>query len=351
MKDGDFDQATRKNKPTRWRVPLVGMAAEVVLRARAKGYWARGPRHQSRALREAARELLTEDPEAPPVSLPLPRTLTDEEILNRALKTVETQLGVIRDVMLRNGGDPRALLAQKYSAWMEKMAAEPAEETGGDTEAAAEGEQPEGDDEGGGGDTPVAPSAGVLEFPGRRPTGGDTGVAPSPASHSPPQRGSPPNNGGSILSGTTLSQEGCALRPPAAEAGGDSTCTTPTEEALTNPAGERLRQVERRVAEAMAELARRYPEPTPAMKRRGCVEILWADATRAAAAAEGALNEAMAAYARGGADRSMLESAWRGFVLSRSRRWREMSPLPVRAADVSIPALVTEEGGSDEHSA
>jgi hypothetical protein len=97
----------------------------------------------------------------------------------------------------------------------------------------------------------------------------------------------------------------------------------------------------------MDELARRYPEPTLEMRRRGCVEIVWGDCSRAAAAAEDALNEAMEAYARGEADEAALESAWSAYVLSRARRWRGMSPLPVRPADVSIPTLF--EGDSDAH--
>ena len=325
MKDGDFDREAGKNRPTRWRVPLVAMAAEVVLRARAKAYWARGPRHQSRALREVARELLTEDPEAPPVTLPLPRTLTDEELLNRALKTVETQLGVIRDVMLRNGGDPRALLEEKYAGWVEKMAAPPAEETGGEVAATTpEGEQPEAKGEEGRGDKPVAPSAGVLAFPVVRRGGGDTDVAPFPSSHSPPSEALGSGNGGSQFGGGGLSGEGCLLSPPEG------------------------RRVGHRVKAAMDELARRYPEPTPAMKRRGCLEIVWGDCSRGAATTEDAFNEAMEAYARGDADEASLESAWAAYVLSRARRWREMSPLPARAEDVSVPTLFS-QGGSDDH--
>jgi hypothetical protein len=97
----------------------------------------------------------------------------------------------------------------------------------------------------------------------------------------------------------------------------------------------------------MDELARRYPEPTPAMKRRGCVEIVWGDCSRGAAVTEDALNEAMEAYARGDADEAALETAWSAYVLSRARRWREMSPLPARPADVLIPTLFG--GDSDDH--
>jgi hypothetical protein len=328
MKDGDFDREAGKNRPTKWRVPLVAMAAEVVLRARAKSYWARGPRHQSRALREAARELLTEDPEAPPVSLPMPRTLTDEELLNRALKTVETQLGVIRDVMLRNGGDPRALLEEKYAGWVEKMATPTPEDSAAPAEF-AEGEEPAVEveppaDEVRRGDKSVAPSSGVLTFPVVRRGRGDTDVAPSPSSHSPPVEGHGSANGDSHLGGGGLSREECFPARP----GG--------------------RRVGHKVRAAMDELARRYPEPTPAMKRRGCVEVVWGDATRGAAAAEDALNAAMEAYARGEVDERGLESAWTGYVLSRARCWREMSPRPAKRDDVSIPTLFEGGGGSDD---
>jgi hypothetical protein len=98
----------------------------------------------------------------------------------------------------------------------------------------------------------------------------------------------------------------------------------------------------------MDELARRYPEPTPAMRRRGCVEIVWGDCSRGAAAAEDALNEAMEAYARGDADEAALEAAWSEYVLSRARRWKEMSPRPARLADISIPTLFG-GGDSDDH--
>jgi hypothetical protein len=44
------------------------------------------------------------------------------------------------------------------------------------------------------------------------------------------------------------------------------------------------------------------------MKRRGCVEIVWGDCSRAAAVTEDALNVAMEAYARGEADDKVAAS-------------------------------------------
>lgn len=338
MEDGDFDREAWKNKPTRWRVPLVRMAKEVTLRARAKPYWPSGPRHQARALREAAREYLRLLPEAPPLRPPLPRTLTDEERLSRHRKTILNLLAKSRDIIERAGGDPQEYLEGLIAEERSVMAVLPFEraEEAAEPETPANGREdirvlPSDEAATGGEDTYVRPSAEVLDFPGRAREGREvTDVLPS---------GAGPPAGDAFEADLDLSVQGlprekCVQEPPGGE---DRMCSTLKEEvSLTNRDprfDERLGTLRRRVGWAQAELMRKYPDPTPAMKQEGCVEIVWNACGAEAQRTEDELNRLMIACARGEASESEVEAAWKAYVRARKRRWVAGSPQPAGRVD------------------
>lgn len=121
--EGDFDQATRKNKPTRYTVACLASVVATVERARGSHLWERG---QTRAaLREAARAEFTELTEAPPAGKKRKvKTRSVESEIESTKKTIKTLAAKLRDLeKLRPAGDVGRLW-EALKADLEKIVAE-----------------------------------------------------------------------------------------------------------------------------------------------------------------------------------------------------------------------------------
>jgi hypothetical protein len=102
--EGDFDKAAGKNRPTRYRVPLVRTAAEIVMRARSSPAWSNNTRS---AIKEAANRLAKETSGGAPVKRRHDNHRRDPAAQIMTIKkTMLTKLGKACDLERARGNSP-----------------------------------------------------------------------------------------------------------------------------------------------------------------------------------------------------------------------------------------------------
>ncbi len=101
VREGNFDKAKQRNAATAYRVPLLDLAAKVVLLARTKSEWIRSPR---RAIEQSARELLGDIPQAAAVQRRKPRGEPDaRSLLATKRETILTLVAQCGELIERGG--------------------------------------------------------------------------------------------------------------------------------------------------------------------------------------------------------------------------------------------------------
>lgn len=129
---GEYDFEINKRKPTRYEVFFNQYVVKTVNLAKTKFYWkasAHGRKLQGRALREAARQVLQEIPEAPNLRLQPVKTLSEEEKFDRRHKQILTFMGRNRDALAKVGLDPNAYFMYLVGE-ADKIATNPTGSTG-----------------------------------------------------------------------------------------------------------------------------------------------------------------------------------------------------------------------------
>lgn len=108
IEQGAYDFEKKKRYPTKYKINFNKYVCETVAVAKTKFYW-RGSsdkrRFQGRALREAARQILNEIPEAPPWRITPVKTLSEEEKFDRRHKQILTFLEKNKAALERVGLD------------------------------------------------------------------------------------------------------------------------------------------------------------------------------------------------------------------------------------------------------
>lgn len=302
---GDFDPAICKNRPTQYQVHLLAFAAETVQRARASHQWSEESREK--AIRQAARELILDIPESPPIEVREERHMNDEELLNRHLKMMEALAAKCRNLIRKHDGDLESVFEPALER-LRRIAYEPVLGYSEEDERGTENVVPVGEREAGEGYKKNCPPRDEEEpgnlywFPTAEPPeqeGDIKSCTPPGAEVCPKEQGISPSDEKVV---STLKEEGD---------------TTSSKQYRT-----RLRQIGARVAQAQGELARRHPAPDRRMKERGCTEIVWGAVTGEAEESERRLDEAMIAYAEGEATDAEVEAAWREYVRVRTVYWK-----------------------------